>query len=247
MTYLEIDGILEATGTLYATYRAKLLLPREKILAGLGPAERKLVQQILDAGEPNRGWLHFHPAVIAENLKLSRDKVVTAISSLQTAGDLTLSLTGVRHAYHRKKDPGDLNILTARLVEKFQAREQADLSRLRQVLGLSAHRGCLTGYLTRHFGEVLAEPCGHCDRCLGIPAKTLKRPKSRRPTDAEIAAVKTLVDSKHAALATPRQLARFLCGMASPAATRARLTRNDAFGLFADLPFAEVLVIAEAA
>jgi ATP-dependent DNA helicase RecQ len=59
--------------------------------------------------------------------------------------------------------------------------------------------------------------------------------------------VRKLVDEKHAALNTPRQLARFLCGMASPAATRARLTRNNAFALLADLPFAEVLVIAEAA
>jgi hypothetical protein len=35
--------------------------------------------------------------------------------------------------------------------------------------------------------------------------------------------------------------------MASPAATRARLTRKEAFGMLADLPFAEVLAIAEAA
>ena len=34
--------------------------------------------------------------------------------------------------------------------------------------------------------------------------------------------------------------------MTSPASIRARLTRHDAFGLLADLPFAEVLAIAEA-
>jgi ATP-dependent DNA helicase RecQ len=55
------------------------------------------------------------------------------------------------------------------------------------------------------------------------------------------------MNEKHAALKTPRQLARFLCGMASPAATRARLTRHAAFGLLVELPFAEVLIIAEAA
>jgi ATP-dependent DNA helicase RecQ len=59
--------------------------------------------------------------------------------------------------------------------------------------------------------------------------------------------VRVLTDERHAALATPRQLARFLCGMASPAAVRARLTRNSAFGMLADLPFSEVLAIAEAA
>ena len=132
-------------------------------------------------------------------------------------------------------------------MEKFQARETSDLARLGQVLNLSAQRGCLTGYLTKHFGEILPQPCGHCDRCRGLPARKIKRPNIRRVTDEEVAAVRTLVDEKHAALNTPRQLAKFLCGMASPAAIRARLTRNNAFALLADLPFSEVLAIAEAA
>jgi ATP-dependent DNA helicase RecQ len=44
----------------------------------------------------------------------------------------------------------------------------------------------------------------------------------------------------------PRQLARFLCGMTSPASIRARLTRHEAFGILSDIPFSEVLAIAEA-
>ena len=247
MTYLEIDGIIEATGTFYSTYRAKLLNTTEKILAGRSAAERKFIQRILEAGEMKRWWLYFYPTLLADQLKVPRDRIVSAINGLQTAGDITLGVSGVRHGYKLKKDPGDLKVLAEQLVVKFQSREQTDLARLAQVLGLSAYRGCLTGYLTKHFGESLKEPCGHCDRCRGVPAKTIKRPKSRRPADEEIAAVRKLVDEKHAALNTPRQLARFLCGMASPAATRARLTRNNAFGLLAHLPFAEVRVIAEVA
>ena len=247
MTYLEIDGIIEATGTFYATYRAKLLNKQDKILAGLSSVERKFIRQILDSGEMKRWWLYFYPTLLAEKFNTPRDKIVAALNGLQSAGDIILSVWGVRHGYKLKKDPGDLKQLTAALVEKFQSREQADLARLRQVLGLSAYRGCLTGYLTKHFGETLKEPCGHCDRCRGVPAKTIKRPKFRRVTDEEIAAIRKLVDEKHAALNTPRQLARFLCGMASPATTRARLTRNNTFALLADLPFAEVLVIAEVA
>ena len=247
MTYLEIDGIIEATGVFYAHYRVKLLRTREKILAGRSSAERKFIGKILDSGELKRWWLSFYPTLLAEKFNTPRDKIVASINSLHSAGDIMLSVSGVRHGYRLKKDPGDLKLVAARLVEKFQSREQADLARLGQVLALSAHRGCLTGYLTKHFGETLEQPCGHCDRCRQVPAKAIKRPKCRRVTDDEIAIVRKLVDEKHAALATPRQLARFLCGMASPAATRARLTRNHAFALLADLPFAEVLGIAGAA
>lgn len=247
MTYLEIDGIIEATGSFYSTYRLKLLQKPEKILAGRAPGERKFIQQILDAGEMKRWWLYFYPTLLSDRLKCSREKIVATLTGLQAAGDVILSVWGVRQDYKIKKNPGDLGVLTFSLVEKFQSREASDLERLRQVLGLSSYRGCLTGYLTKHFGEILKAPCGHCDRCRGVAAKTIKRPKFRRVTDEEISAVRVLMNEKHAALKTPRQLARFLCGMASPAATRARLTRNVAFGMLADLPFAEVLILAEAA
>ncbi len=247
MTYLEIDGIIEATGSFYATYRAKLLNTREKILAGRTPAERKFIKQLLDAGEMKRWWLYFQPSLLAEKFDCSREKIVSALNELHTAGDIILSVWGVRQGYKWSKEPDDLKLLTESLVGKFQSREQSDLARLSQVLGLSTYRGCLTGYLTKHFGETLKEPCGHCDRCRGVPAKAIKRPKTRRISNDDIATVRNLVDEKHAALNTPRQLARFLCGMASPAATRAKLTRNPAFGMLSDLPFAEVLAVAEAA
>ena len=46
-------------------------------------------------------------------------------------------------------------------------------------------------------------------------------------------------------LRTPRQLARFLCGITSPATSRERLGRHAAFGLLAGVPFASVLARAE--
>ena len=176
----------------------------------------------------------------------SREKIVAALGDLELAGDVILKVSGVRQGYRLKKDPGDLAVLSEQLGALFIQREEADLERLRQVLGLSSQRGCLTGYLTKHFGETLAQPCGHCDRCRGVPAKTIRRPQARPAKDVELDAVSRLVEERHAALGSARQLARFLCGMTSPASTRARLSRHDAFGLLSDIPFADVLVIAAA-
>jgi ATP-dependent DNA helicase RecQ len=44
-----------------------------------------------------------------------------------------------------------------------------------------------------------------------------------------------------AALGAPRQQARFLCGLTSPALTSARLSRHALFGTLEAYPFAEVL------
>jgi ATP-dependent DNA helicase RecQ len=57
----------------------------------------------------------------------------------------------------------------------------------------------------------------------------------------QAAAVRSLVAEGRPSLRTPRQLARFLCGLTSPATTRERLGRHAAFGVLARVPFAEVL------
>lgn len=246
LAYLETGGIIESTGVFYGSYRIKLLRARTQVLAGRPAAERGFLTKILDAGVEGRSWLTFEPTVIAVDLGVPREKVVAAISALESAGDAALTLSQVRHGFRIKKDPGDLRELSARLAETFLRREQADLDRIRQVLGIASCKGCLTAYLIRHFGEELAAPCGHCDRCRGLPSAVIRRSKPRRVTDDEWTRVRALVAENHPALGSPRQLARFLCGMSSPAATRARLSRHDAFGLLADLPFSEVITVAEA-
>jgi ATP-dependent DNA helicase RecQ len=246
LTYLETDGWIEATGMFKARYRVKRLRSVEALLAGRPAGERKFLKRLLECGEEKRFWMWYEPTVLAERLGVSRAKVVAALISLGEAGDAVVEASGVRLGFRRKREPEDLRVMAEEMAAKFLAREAADLDRLRQVLGISSHRGCLTAYLTKHFGEVLAEPCGHCDRCRGVPAKRIQRKAVRRVSDGELAAIKALAEQRHAALASARQMARFLCGMASPASTRERLTRHDAFGLLSDLPFAEVLALCEA-
>jgi ATP-dependent DNA helicase RecQ len=50
-----------------------------------------------------------------------------------------------------------------------------------------------------------------------------------------------LVAAHPAALGEPRQQARFLCGLSSPALTAARLGRHALFGALDEYPFPEVL------
>ena len=61
----------------------------------------------------------------------------------------------------------------------------------------------------------------------------------------DVAAIQGLMDARHASLRTPRQLARFLCGITSPATSRERLTRTGAFGMLDKVPFADVLAQTE--
>jgi len=57
--------------------------------------------------------------------------------------------------------------------------------------------------------------------------------------------LKPLLAERHEALAAPRQLARFLCGIPSPSVSRARLGSHALFGLLSDVPFQQVLTWVE--
>ena len=54
-------------------------------------------------------------------------------------------------------------------------------------------------------------------------------------------ALRALVREHPAALGDARQVARFLCGLTSPALTRARLGRHPLFGALEERRFADVL------
>jgi ATP-dependent DNA helicase RecQ len=83
--------------------------------------------------------------------------------------------------------------------------------------------------------------CGHCGRCAGEVACAPPRSEQWEIASAGISAIQALRAEGHAALRSKRALARFLCGIASPAVSRDRLTRHDAFGMFEIVPFSEVL------
>jgi ATP-dependent DNA helicase RecQ len=167
----------------------------------------------------------------------------------------------------------DLERLTQSMQELFAVREARDLERLQGVIDFAGHRGCLTQRLLEYFGEECGEAsgeksdeasdaetsatpavtCGCCTSCddgdadaAGTDAASREIPSSHVPpiTAEQMARVRSLIGEGRASLGTPRQLARFLCGLTSPATTRERLGRHAGFGLLARVPFAEVLALA---
>ena len=63
-----------------------------------------------------------------------------------------------------------------------------------------------------------------------------RRRRSQSATDTQV-----LLRAQPDALSQPRQQARFLCGLTSPAQSRARIGRNSLFGALESLRFADVL------
>jgi ATP-dependent DNA helicase RecQ len=123
-------------------------------------------------------------------------------------------------------------------------REANDVARVESVLAMAEQESCMTCFLLDYFGES-REACGHCSRCAGEAASQFDRLEPWSPTAGDMAVLRGLRNEGLPALATPRQMARFLCGITSPATTRAKLRQRKEFGVWNDHRFAEVLALTE--
>ncbi|MEM9238189.1 MAG: helicase-related protein, partial [Verrucomicrobiota bacterium] len=245
LTYLELEGYIEATRPFYSTFSVRLLRDMEMLLSGYDARRKAFLRRVFSEGKEGRSWIRFNVDEVAMKTGEDRDRIVAALTHLEEAGDVILKKSGIRQGYRLTREDFDLREIAGRLDERFRQREAADLERLAEVVALAESPDCLTGFVTSHFGEELDESCGHCDRCRGKAPTAIPRSEVQEVGQEELEIINALRLEGHAALKSPRQLARFLCGISSPAVQRARLSRHDAFGLLAEHPFAEVLELLE--
>ncbi len=165
----------------------------------------------------------------------------TALEGLNESGAIQLQLQGYRQRYRRLAEIVDHAAISQRLVATFVEHEQREVERIAGMLDYCREAQCLTRRLLAYFGEHI-DPCGHCGPCLGdAPAEVPPRHSRPLPSDA-VAGVQTLASANRRALGSPRQQARFLCGLNSPATSRERTLRaNRLYGSCSEVPFPELL------
>ena len=247
LTYLELAGVIAATAPFYREYSFVPLRPSAEILARFEGERADFLRGVFRLAKKGTRWFRLDLEEAAATLpNTTRDRLVKAFGFLEEQGDLEVKPSGLRQAYRRLRRPGgeELATLHTELAARFETRECNDLARLRQVVDFAEGEGCLTRRLVGYFGERLPGDCGHCARCAGEPAAPLAA-SAARPSAATIrdrlAEIRELGADHQGALGTPRQRARFACGLNSPRTTRAKLTKHRLFGCFTDVPFAEVL------
>ncbi|MDO8543051.1 MAG: RecQ family ATP-dependent DNA helicase [Opitutaceae bacterium] len=239
LTYLELDGIIEATAPFYTTYQWKFRRPPEEILNRFDAERRDFLERLFGLAKVGRTWNSVVLADAVAAMGGERERVVKALNYLEEKGDLELQVAGVRQGYRVRRVPEDLPATWHELRRRFATREQSDIARVGAVAALLAGEGCLVRRLLRYFGEELGRDCGHCGCCGGdLPVKLERTAFSWEPPRQELAELR----AQHPrALGNARQIARFFCGINSPALTAAKLTRHPVFGSAGESPFGDVM------
>jgi ATP-dependent DNA helicase RecQ len=244
LTYLELDGILRQGTPIYAGYRVRPTAGSlDDVAARFDPARADFLRRVLASGKQGRVWTTVVPDDAAASLGEDRSRIVAAIGYLEQQGLVEIQAADPRQRFTLIRPPEERDELLEGLVRRFERREEAEVERIAKVVALVTHDGCHVNELVGYFGEERAAPCGHCSHCLGLRADRLAPEAPRPPIERIVdhARLDALRGDHSGALAEPRQQARFLCGLASPATTQAKLTRDALFGCCDGVPFAEVL------
>ncbi len=244
LTYLELMDVLRQGTPFYASYRLRPSEPVAQIAARFVGERAEFIAQIFAAARFGRSWYTLDIDAAAASLGQDRLRVVRAIEYLGQQGLAEIGVSDVRQRYSRLPGRWSADQLVTTLAERFVRREQQEIERIARVIDLIGRDGCQTAALLAYFGETLGRPCSHCGWCETGSAAVLPRSMPLAPIDSMVRAgdVRALAQEQPSAVGRPRQMARLLCGLSSPASSGARLMRHRLAATLENYPFDDVLV-----
>jgi ATP-dependent DNA helicase RecQ len=247
LTYLELDGYVQEGTPFYSSYQFRPLATSAEILSKFEGERRDFLTRLFRCAAKAKIWFTIDLDDAVAKTGGPRERVVRALDYLGEQSLLELKAEGVRHRFRRmRRPPPNLADLAASMHARMVERESREIARLNQVLELAAHDGCQVSRLGEHFGEPLAEPCGHCSWCLNGRATPRLLPRPAASIDESLwRQALALRAQQPEPLADPRSFVRFLCGLTSPKLSRDKITSLTLFGSLGHVPFAEVLKRAE--
>jgi len=183
---------------------------------------------------------------LAEGSVIKMNKIVSQLRELEAGEEVKLKMSHSLLHFRVKKEPENVHALADDILAVFREHSESDLKRIDKVFEIALSRRCIAASLVSYFGEKLAVPCGHCSSCLGQREADLVAEPIAEVTLDELSLIQGLVAEKRPAISSPERMARFLCGVYSPAMMRYRLYKHDLWGLLDRLPYDDVLAYTRA-
>jgi ATP-dependent DNA helicase RecQ len=241
LTHLELFGIIQFEGYYYSEIRFEAHRSGADIVAGYSEVQADFLKKIFASCKKARKWITLNVDVAIARTGCSREVVLRALDSLQEKAHITLQMAGYRQRFKRIEYSVDRPELCQKLDALFAGHEKLEIERIDSMVAYAQEDTCLTNRLLTYFGEPIT-PCGHCGVCKGdAPAHLPERGSPAIESDI-LVKIDELARLHPDALGQPRQQARFLCGLNSPAISARRNLRGDPlFAACAQIPFKSLL------
>ena len=235
---LKRSGSVREQGMGYKYYKVRPLFRMEEILCGRDGEERSRLQ-----------WMDGHREgeveALAAEWGISWEEAGAWLDELVLSGEWKVDLR--QTALHLHSEGFDAEEAAEEFAQYFSRSRLNGLERWKTCVSTLTSSACLNRSLDAYFGfREPSGPCGHCPGCCGaVPAEMELEDPGPLPEELR-SAVMELAAQRKPALARPSQLTRFLLGLASPAAMRARLWGHPLYGTLADRSWEDVWIEARA-
>lgn len=241
LTRLELAGVIRAEGHYYGSIRFAPKGDSRHILSQYPQSQSAFLKRVFSCCSKAKKWITLDMDQAITATGQDRGVILRALESLQSKGLAELQLAGYRQRFRLLQVTTDIDLLAQEMAASFQSHEQMEIERIHRMLDYARTDRCLTALLLEYFGETVKD-CGHCSICIGEVTGELPPRQSPGMDSCNLAGFEDLAAAHPQALGRPRQQARFLCGLNSPAISAVRgLRGNPLFGRCAEVPFADVL------
>lgn len=241
LTQLELQGYLKGGTPFYANYQFKPLLSSKEILERFDENRKIFIASIFKMASKAKTWFQLDVEQVARELNSPRDRVIRALDYLAEHKMLEVKVAGVRNRYTIIKRPDTTHALAKQLYSAGQEREQRELKRLQQTVDWITLNECQTSALTARFDSPLGKNCGHCSWCENKKSVQMDNRLSLEPDTSVVEQAQGLKARYNGTINSPVELARILCGLSSPAISRAKLQKEALFGSCESIGYATVL------
>lgn len=241
LTNLELRELIQSTTPRYETYKFKPKVTSTQILKQFDSERKQFAGSVLAMAVKKKVYCEIDITPAATRLKTDRGRIVRMLEYFAQQNWIELEASGLVFGYRKLQPIRQAEKLADQLYDYLQQREDGDLRRLDQLFEMMSAKGCQSRILAEHFGQTLETDCGNCTACCGQGLGKLPSGRYPRIGDSAKTAVAKLAKLHPEILSDNRSKARFLCGLTSPKFTRARLSRDSAFGICSDIPFSEVM------
>lgn len=241
LVYLEVAGILVPRFSFMESYSFKQLQPVTDIIEAFQGERREFVRAIFAECQAKKVWTYVDILAIVATYGADRQRIVTALEYFEEKGWIELEAKQVKEVFDALAASVDVEALSEKMFQIFLEREAFEIARLRRMLEFFTGSGCFSFALAGYFGQDMGGgKCGHCSACLGEKV-TLPPAKTGKPL--AVYDFKALTgDFAGLAKAQPTSvaLARFLCGITTPAMGSQHVKQLAGFGALEQYSFPAV-------
>ncbi|MDT8445815.1 MAG: ATP-dependent DNA helicase RecQ [bacterium] len=231
LVYLELGGFLKYQRTSFAQLQYFLLKSEAELLGHFDAQRADFLKKVFEHSDKKAKWTYIDPTEVAPLIGETPERISAALDYLSDQGLIELQARQARKQYQVLKQPADLIALAKELYQSFVEKEGRDRQRLEEVYQLIDNDRCKVRYLMDYFGEPMAQDCGHCGPCLKEPHQAYLPDQSKPLSAGQRAYVAQLKALRLPELNSSRKLARYLCGINSPASGALRKKQGKFFGL----------------